>query len=62
MLDAEQKRKDVDCQTAGHVVLEDDTCTVLSLSESLSQMDATNCYELGCCDNCPNYTTVPCSC
>ncbi len=62
MLDAEQKKNDVDCQTAGHVVLEDDTCTVLSLSESLSQMDATNCYELGCCDNCPNYTTVPCSC
>lgn len=49
-------------QASGAVVLEDDSCTVISLSESLSEIDATNSYDLGCCDNCPNYTTVPCSC
>lgn len=62
MLAPELKRSDVDSQAAGNVVLEDDTCMVISLSESLSEIDATNCYDLGCCDNCPNYTTAPCSC
>lgn len=59
-LNASDVRRDV--ETTSNVVLEDDTCTVISLTASLSQIDATNCYDLGCCDRCPNYTTVPCSC
>jgi hypothetical protein len=53
-----KERKEV----VGPVVFEDDDCIVISLSESLSQIDSDNCYDLGCCDNCPNYTTSPCSC
>jgi hypothetical protein len=50
-------------QSTATVVLEDETCTVMSLCGHPSlQAPKGEEYPLTCCDGCPNFTTVPCSC
>ncbi len=56
------KSEAIDREMSGKVVLEDETCTVLSLCDDLSRTSDANTYVAECCAPCPSYTTVPCSC
>lgn len=52
----------VESQSSGKVLLENEAYTIVSLCEHLGQNTKGDEYPLTCCDRCPNYTTVPCSC
>jgi len=52
----------VEHQTSGKVLLENEAYTIVALCERLGQNSKGDEYPLTCCDRCPNYTSVPCSC
>ncbi len=43
-------------------LVEGESYTVISLCDDLSQANEDVLFSDGSCCNCPNYTTVPCSC
>ena len=56
------KSEAADRETPRKVVFEDETCTIVSLCDDLSQVRDASAYVAECCAPCPSYTTVPCSC
>lgn len=62
MTDAISNTKAVGSESLGKVILEDGAYTVMSLWDQESQAQEANSYVDACCDGCPSYTTVPCSC
>jgi hypothetical protein len=54
--------KTSDRNPPGKVLLDNETCTVLSLSEHPSLAHAEGEQQTEGCSPCPSYTTVPCSC